>query len=81
VRNPLFDLVFIAGDLHRQELNGRWARIIKTLSPQSFSSPTLQTMSLASSLGHWENLPDEYRRSTMNIVGALRPFSKKRKGI
>jgi len=59
-------------ELHRQELNGRWARIIKNaFAPIFFASDPADYIVGNPPWVNWEHLPDEYRRSTMQLCAIV----------
>ena len=67
-RQPLSVLFQHLAELHRQQLNGRWARIIKNaFAPIFFASDPADYVVGNPPWVNWEHLPDEYRRSTMKL--------------
>ncbi|MGH9737567.1 MAG: Eco57I restriction-modification methylase domain-containing protein [Candidatus Acidiferrales bacterium] len=82
VRQPLSILFSHLSDLHRQELNGRWARIIKNaFAPIFFQSDPADYVIGNPPWVNWESLPDEYRRSTMMLWDHYGLFPKRDKGM
>jgi SAM-dependent methyltransferase len=65
-RNTLLDLYRHLAELHSQELNGRWARIIKNAFAPLFIERCDYIVGNPPWV-NWEHLPDEYRASTVPL--------------
>lgn len=69
-------------DLHRDGLNGVWARIVKNqFAPVFLSLDPVQYVVGNPPWVNWENLPDEYRRSTMPLWNHYGLFPKRDKAM
>ena len=79
-REPLLGLYRHLVDLHQQELNGRWARIIKNAFAPLFLDPVDFVVGNPPWV-NWEHLPDEYRRSTMKLWEHYALFPKREKAM
>jgi SAM-dependent methyltransferase len=67
-------------ELHEQGLNGVWARIIKNQFAPLFIEPCQYVIGNPPWV-NWENLPDDYRRSTMPLWNFYSLFPKREKGM
>ena len=67
-------------DLHEQGLNGVWARIIKNAFAPLFIEQCDYIVGNPPWV-NWENLPDEYRRSTRGLWEAYGLFPKREKAF
>jgi len=65
-RDPLLVLYRHLAELHKEELNGRWARIIKNAFAPIFLEPCDYIVGNPPWV-NWENLPDEYRESLIPL--------------
>ena len=67
-------------DLHKQGLNGVWARIIKNNFAPLFLEPCHYIVGNPPWV-NWTNLPDDYRRSTMPLWEHYGLFPKRESGM
>jgi methylase of polypeptide subunit release factors len=67
-------------ELHKQGLNGVWARIIKNAFAPLFIEPCDYVVGNPPWV-NWENLPDEYRRSSMPLWDYYGLFPKREKAM
>jgi len=79
-RDPLGALYRHLAELHGQDLNGRWARIIKNAFAPLFLDPVDFIVGNPPWV-NWENLPDEYRRSTMPLWNHYDLFPKRERAM
>jgi len=80
VRSELADLFKRLKDLHGQGLNGVWARIIKNAFAPLFNEPCDYVVGNPPWV-NWENLPDDYRRSTVPLWEHYGLFPKRDSGM
>ena len=67
-------------DLHKEGLNGVWARIMKNSFAPLFLDPFHYIVGNPPWV-NWEHLPDEYRRSTMKLWDHYGLFPKRKKAM
>jgi SAM-dependent methyltransferase len=65
-REPLLALYRHLAELHSQDLNGRWARIIKNAFAPLFLAPADFIVGNPPWV-NWESLPDDYRRQSKDL--------------
>jgi SAM-dependent methyltransferase len=80
VKPALLKLYSELRELHKQGLNGVWARIIKNYFAPLFQG-TFDYVVGNPPWVNWEHLPDEYRRSSMRLWKEYGLFPKREKGM